>query len=186
MKSGWSKVDMWDLAPKHIVDPGEGTPEWKEWFSSPILSTLNKEIQVWDNHYAEMTGTARMKFVEKGGTKIQDLIAKINPWKKQDCPRDDCRIWGCVEGQGGKCKSEGVCYSLQCIICLDSGKEPLYFRESFRTNYERTCEHWKGHQKEQGDNPLWKHILGENQGVKQRFQAKVVSTHRKPLSCQVR
>jgi hypothetical protein len=49
----------------------------------------------------EMTGY-RLKIVEKGGTKLVDIIHKANPWACQDCGREICLLCTSKKREGKK------------------------------------------------------------------------------------
>ena len=146
---------------------------------------LKKEMQAWEDKFASLNNLSRVKFIEKGGTKIKDLILKSDPWANMPCGREKCHTCK-IEGQEGKCRRENICYEMECLGCLDEGKRTSYIGESSRTSYERLNEHYRGHLNEEKENPLWKHSQGAHQGVKQSFKMTIVSHHRKPLERQVK
>jgi hypothetical protein len=69
-----------------------------------------------------MTGY-RMKIVEKGGTKMVDILHKANPWAGQDCRRARCLL--CItkkrEGKTNTqdCRKRNCVYETYCITCKE-------------------------------------------------------------------
>ena len=86
-------------------------------------SELRKNLQTWEDNFSKLTNKPRVKFVEKGGTKLKDMICKSNPWSNIDCERDTCPT--CAnqdEKQRGRCQQEGICYSFSCMGCQEIGE----------------------------------------------------------------
>ena len=91
----------------------------------------------------------KVKFVERGGTKVKDLICKTDPWSGDDCLRAICLI--CEDNkQTGMCKVEGICYLLSCVSCSKEGDPVGYVGESSHTGFERGLEHARRHIKDEG------------------------------------
>ena len=63
-----------------------------------------------------------VKVVERGGTKIQDLLCKSNPWDNSDCSRIDC--FTCSSSARSdkpnykSCYRRSVVYETWCNTCL--------------------------------------------------------------------
>ena len=55
-------------------------------------SELAKNLRQEEERQMGMTGY-RMKVVEQAGRKISELLHSSNPWRGQDCGREDC--WPC-------------------------------------------------------------------------------------------
>ena len=51
-------------------------------------SELKKKLQEWENMFSRTMKIDRIKFVEVGGTKIKNLVVKMNPWEGIDCNRE--------------------------------------------------------------------------------------------------
>ena len=54
----------------------------------------------------------RIKVVEKTGTTLKRQLQTSNPFKPQQCGREDCFV--CSSGGSGNCQSEGVTYEIDC------------------------------------------------------------------------
>ena len=114
-----------------------------------------------------MTGYI-LKIVEKGGTKLVDILHKANPWAGQDCGRDRCLLCTSKKREGKKntqdCKKRNCVYETYCWTCRqrqdqeieDKYKEKghkeieekkrqakrfVYIGETNRSVYERGLEH---------------------------------------------
>ena len=53
-----------------------------------------------------------IKVVEKTGTTLKRQLQVSNPFRPQQCGRDDC--FECSSGGGGNCHSEGITYEIGC------------------------------------------------------------------------
>ena len=56
-------------------------------------SKLWKELQVADDKFTKVQGIKSIKFVERGGTALSELLVKSNPFKPVHCGREKC--WPC-------------------------------------------------------------------------------------------
>ena len=54
----------------------------------------------------------RIKVVEKTGTTLKRQLQVSNPFRPQQCGRDDCFV--CSSGGSGNCHSEGITYEIGC------------------------------------------------------------------------
>jgi hypothetical protein len=114
-----------------------------------------------------MTGY-KLKIVEKGGTKLVDLLHKANPWAGQPCGRERCLL--CItkqrEGKNNSqdCRKRNCVYETYCWTCHERqddeierkykevgpkmieeqkrlAKRFIYIGEMNRSVYERGIEH---------------------------------------------
>ena len=60
-----------------------------------------------------MTGY-KLKIVEKGGTKLVDMLHKANPWAGQDCGRGKCLL--CISKQREDKKNSQDCMKRNCVF----------------------------------------------------------------------
>ena len=64
----------------------------------------------------------RMKIVERGGSKLVDILHKANPWAGEDCHRERCLL--CItKKEGGKensqdCKRRNCVYETTFLTCM--------------------------------------------------------------------
>ena len=108
----------------------------------------------------------RIKFVERAGVKVQDMLHTSNPWQGADCGREKCLL-DITKMETGKltsqsCTRRSVVYETHCESCfqrecgeidaLDMDekekekqkqniKKWIYIGESARSTYERLWEH---------------------------------------------
>ena len=109
-------------------------------------SKLRDMLQERDNQMAEIVGAPALRFVEKGGDTILDIIGQSDPWKGETyCQRTDCLhckgrqvisqeredlAAAMISGEQPRsnppkgtmnsipgCTSEGIVYSLECMEC---------------------------------------------------------------------
>ena len=149
---------------------------------------LKDKLQKWEDSFSNLHKIPRIRFIERGGVKIKDMVCRSNPWENQDCQREDCPICQGAEGEGnqmGKCRTEGIVYRISCIECKNNDIKSCYIGESSRSGYCRIKEHKAGHLNQSKDNPLWKHSSVEHNGIHQKFKYEILSKHRTPLSRQI-
>lgn len=75
---------------------------------------LMKIMQKTEDKFCKLHGTPRVRKVERGGIKIEEMLCKANPWGGGHCGREDCLP--CEKGEGedgerarGRCQTEGLC-----------------------------------------------------------------------------
>ena len=69
----------------------------------------------------------KIKVVERGGTKLKDILHKKDPFKKTNCGRKDCFI--CTTGGSGNCSRENISYQIKCTE--ECRTKDLYSGETF-------------------------------------------------------
>ena len=149
---------------------------------------LAKEIQAADDKLREGTGQRRVKIVERGGETIREKLCRNNPWGSSKCGREGCMVCPfSKEGQGGKCRREGIVYRITCLECQKGGVRAEYWGESARTGFERGEEHQAGLESRYEKNSLWKHSWIHHEGKLERdnFKMDIVESHRSPLNRQI-
>ena len=117
----------------------------------------------------------RIKVVEKTGTTLKRQLQTSNPFKPQQCGREDCFV--CSSGGSGNCQSEGVTYEIDCKGGCNWKDE--YKGESGGNAYTRGLEHLKNLRGRNATNsPLWRHCLEVHNGEIQEFEMRVTGTYR--------
>ena len=92
----------------------------------------------------KMTGY-RLKIVEKGGTKLIDLLHKANPWAGQDCSRDRCLL--CIskkredKSNTQDCKKRNCVYETYCWTCPQ--RQDKEIEEKYKEQGQRKIEEMK-------------------------------------------
>ena len=136
-----------------------------------------------------MTGY-RLKIVEKGGTKLVDILHKANPWSGQECGRMKCLL--CIskkrEGKTNSqdCKKRNCVYETYCWTCsqrqdketeekfkelkpteIEDKKRKtrrfLYIGETNRSVYERGIEHQNDIPACKTSSNMLRHLLAEHE-----------------------
>ena len=147
---------------------------------------LVRRLQEADDKYSKDKGIGRVKFVERGGTTLKQVLCRPNPWATEGCGRGDlcfpCRAEG---GKGGNCQKEGIVYKITCQECKRKQVSSHYIGESSRTAFLRGQEHLEDLHSKRSDKPLWKHCVDEHGGKIVEFTMKVVRSHRTPLTRQI-
>ena len=71
---------------------------------------------------------------EVPGTSLKMKLQVSDPFKKKKCESEDCIV--CVEGDGGRCRTDGVVYKVTCKGC-----DETYIGQSSKNAYTRGKEH---------------------------------------------
>ena len=83
-------------------------------------SELAKRLKENEERMEKMTGY-RMKIVEKGGTKLVDILHKSNPWAGEDCGRKNCLLCTTKKEEGKTnsqdCRRRNCVYETKCLTC---------------------------------------------------------------------
>ena len=77
---------------------------------------------------------ARIGVAEVPGTSLKRKLQKSDPFKEKRCNGEGCLV--CVEGDGGRCRVNGVTYKVTCKSCDD-----VYIGETSRNAYTRGLQH---------------------------------------------
>ena len=121
----------------------------------------------------------KVRFMERIGNKVRDMICVANPWKNQRCGGKECEMCGSENTKlHGTCKKEGITYELKCDECEKKGITIKYIGQSSRSICERKKEHDDGQRKMNVENALWKHSSNEHEGKQMSYSAKVTGTYK--------
>ena len=134
-----------------FVPPTPGSGLLKE------LKTRDEEINKYEDE--------RIKFVETGGIKIEQLLTQKNPFKKQKCEGKDCVLCGHKsEDEEIKihCNTNNVGYRWTCENCRKKNLKRVYEGESSRSARLRGKEHARGLKNKLESNMLYKHKILEH------------------------
>jgi hypothetical protein len=106
-----------------------------------------------------------VRFVEKSGYSLQNMLEQANPFKSETCGRVLC--FPCQSERGGDCEKRGAGYKVTCQV--PGCKEDLtrYDGETGKNGYSRGVEHKDGYRGEGEKNMMWKHALGRHEGNKE-------------------
>ena len=130
-------------------------------------SELATRLRESEEKMEKLTGY-RMKIVERGGTKLVDILHKANPWAGEDCKRKGCLLCRTKQQEGKTngqdCKKRNCVYETMCLTCRDrqdkgieerlgnmgtkvveeakkKASRYIYVGETNRSVYERGIEH---------------------------------------------
>ena len=85
-------------------------------------SELAQRLRENEERMEEMTGY-RIKIVEKGGTKLVDILHKANPWAGTECGRPGCLLCTSRKEEGRQdkqdCKKRNLVYETSCRTCKE-------------------------------------------------------------------
>ena len=112
---------------------------------------------------------ARIKVIEKSGTKIVRLLQRNDPFKKKECT-DAANCLVCSSQKPGGCRDNSVVYSIQCT----GGCEHKYIGQTGSNAYTRGKQHLEQYKKKAEESALWKHCVNDHDGHVQKFEMNVI------------
>ena len=87
-----------------------------------VGSKLTKELKESENTLGQSTG-AKLKVVERSGTKLMDILTSADPWRGKDCLRESCMLCRTKERTGKllnqDCTRRSVVYETRCMTCYE-------------------------------------------------------------------
>ena len=83
---------------------------------------LVKLMRETDRNFRTGTTIKQIKFVERAGPSVRDVLVSSNPWGDLKCGRDGCLVCRGEKGGIGSCMKEGVLYSIKCMECKSKGR----------------------------------------------------------------
>ena len=127
-------------------------------------SQLAKELQKRENELNKYN-EERIKIVESGGVKIEELLTKKNPFKKGKCGEIACPL--CKNKSADEkieilCNTNNIGYRWTCQNCKNDDKKRVYEGESSRSARLRGKEHLQGYKNKNESNMLYKHKILEH------------------------
>ena len=152
-------------------------------------SELAAELRITENKLEEVTGN-KIKIVEKGGRKLENLLTDKDPWKGADCQRKSCFLCTTKVLTGKDlrkdCTKRNILYEIRCLSCeekmiekindeitdeemktekLRNMKTPVYIGESSRSAYERGYEHLDKLATLSSSSHMLRHMVMEHQNM---------------------
>ena len=135
----------------------------------------------------------KIKFIESGGLKLKNILARNNPFPTPECQDKICPVCkktdisdpGTVRKFRAHCQTEGVGYRVVCLNCKKKGKFASYEGETGRSAKVRFKEHIRSLKNRSKSSALFKHGNNEHPYEKPDWQFKILSTFQDPLSRQV-
>ena len=133
----------------------------------------------------------RVKFVEKGGMKIKNILCKKNPFKKSKCQEKTCPM--CFKSEFVEitteevkvlCNTNNVCYRWTCVVCKEQDKVKVYEGESSRSARLRGAEHLKQLKNGSEKSALYKHKMSEHPNEDVKFKMEITGQFKDALTRQ--
>ena len=75
---------------------------------------LMKRVKEADRQFRRGTDIKRIKFVERAGKSLQDILVSGNPWSDLKCGREKCFVCRSEKGGMGECMRENALYRILC------------------------------------------------------------------------
>ena len=133
----------------------------------------------------------RIKIVEKGGSKIRDMLATKNSDKKSECSKKKCPLCKSSKfveinpkGNQYPCNTNNVGYWWHCLICRQENKTKVDEGESSRSARIRGLEHLSELEKKNEKSVLYKHISSQHPKGEVKFQMEMTQKFRDALTRQ--
>ena len=127
----------------------------------------------------------RIKIVEKGGIKVENLLMKKDPFTKEKCSEKLCPL--CKDESKKNniiCNSNNVGYRWLCCTCQTKNKLKVYEGETSRSARLRGIEHVKSYIGKTNDSVLYKHKMLEHEDEDVEFKMEITGVFRDALSRQ--
>ena len=150
-------------------------------------SQLAKELQSRENELNKYN-EERIKIVESGGVKIEELLTKKNPFKKSKCGETKCPL--CMSKNPDEtieilCNTNNIGYRWTCQNCEKLNKKRVYEGESSRSARLRGKEHLQGYKNKNEANMLYKHRVLEHPDEENiQFKMEITGLFKDPLTRQ--
>ena len=120
----------------------------------------------------------RIKFVEKGGRKIKDIISSKNPFEKTKCVQKTCPLCtkekDFIQTDSDKitisCNTNNVGYRWVCVTCEERNILKVYKGETSCAARIRGAEHLKEFEKKDKKSVLFKHKMTDRKHENVKFK----------------
>ena len=130
--------------------------------------------------------------LEKGGTRVKQIVQKSNPTATPGCLDADCIACKGGSGNGGPCRKGNIGYQMGCDLCeqtaTQTGRQAdrtTYIGETSRNLYTRGKEHVYNYVSENKESFMKEHQAELHDGQPPVFSSKVTGTYRDCLTRQV-
>ena len=155
----------------------------------------------------------KLKFVERAGMKLQNILHRLNPWENVKCSRKGCLICSNPDNKTFSCNKPSISYKSYCLRCrqqqgksddddnalpdvdeetdVTETKVPVqktYWGESSKTAYWRGLQHTSDYFRKLENSHMWKHVSEAHPGEEPRdvkFGMSVVRQHFSAFSRQI-
>ena len=133
----------------------------------------------------------RIKFEERGGIKIKDILGAKNPFMKSKCILKTCPLCSGSEyiqvspdEPKIPCNSNNVGYKWQCVTCQERNITKVYEGETGRSARIRGAEHLKEYEKKLDKSVLFKHKMADHRHEQVRFKMEITQRFQDALTRQ--
>lgn len=117
----------------------------------------------------------KIKVVERGGTKIKNLLQINDPLSDKKCSKED-KCFVCESGNDKSlCRSSSINYKIECTDVLCKG---IYNGQSSKNGYSRGQEHCDDFKRKGENSVMWKHCREKHGGQISKFKMSVRKTNR--------
>ena len=154
-------------------------------------SVLAKRLREAEENLLHSTGY-KLKIVERGGSKLEDLLHKSDPCQGQDCERQGCLLCSTKLRTGRnmkqECSKRNLVYETYCITCKERDIKKIkaatgghkkrtqeemakiklhkYIGETSRSCFERAMEHQNDMRQLKPTSHLLRHVLDQHEEEK--------------------
>ena len=129
----------------------------------------------------------RIKIVEKGGLKVENILTKKDPVEKQKCTVKMCPI---CKNETKKlnvmCNSNNIGYRWVCCTCEGNNKTKVYEGETSRSARLRGIEHVNQLAGKKSDSVLYKHKLMDHKDEEVESKMEITGIFKDALSRQAK
>ena len=121
----------------------------------------------------------------KSGTNLENILAKNDPFKKENCTVEVCPICTNPDKKVNiLCNTNNVGYRWTCNTCKAKNKVRIYEGESSRSARIRGIEHLGAYRRKQMDSVLYKHKLKEHGDEEVDFAMEITGVFKDALTRQ--
>ena len=128
----------------------------------------------------------RIKIVEKGGMKVEEIMVNKNPFKTEKCTEKWCPL---CSGKYGNikiaCNTSNTGYRWICKTCQQKkNKVKVYEGETSRSIRVRSLEHIKAFEAQKSHSMMYKHQMLDHKDEKAEFDLEITGIFKDALSRQ--
>ena len=131
-------------------------------------------------------GKERIKFIEKSGIKMEEMLVVKDPFLVEKCTGKDLEAFMVCQSTGEEkmkisCRKNNVGYGLVCNTCKEKNKEMVYEGETSRSASLRGSEHLRGYTNMDAQNVISKHKMKEHKFESMKMKMVIKGTFQDAL-----
>ena len=135
------------------------------------------------------SGKERIKFIEKSGIKMEEMLVVKDPFPVDKCTGKDLKACMVCQSTGDEkmkisCRKNNVGYGLVCNTCKEKNKEMVYEGETSRSASLRGSEHLRGYKNMDPQNVIFKHKMKEHEFESMEMKMVITGTFQDALTRQ--